>query len=339
MNVPRPDETEKNRPIRQNRTGKGKNTRALMCIIPLLLHFLTPVIFASLLEEANSLYTAGKPAQALGLYKRALTAGENPALCYFNLANAYFQLDSVPQSIVYYQAALEQAPDFFRGYLNLAISYYTLEDMGGSIAAITRALELEPGNVKALLLLAVSYRRAGALPEAVVTFEQLLQIDPRQDDAYIALGEMYRELQDAPTALLWLNRYPDDGKNEPYVYTLMVDMYEQEGQLDKALFYLQKAVQKDPQNRTIRYRLCLMYDKMGNDLVAYEESTAALHQFPDFEDVALFAGNTACKLGNYGEAEHYYTIARKLGSAGAIVGLENIHALLRQQAAEKNTPF
>ena len=70
---------------------------------------------ASLLDEANDLYSKGKISDAAAAYKRAARQGENPTLCYFNLANAYYQLDSIAQSIVYYQASVAGAPGIFQG--------------------------------------------------------------------------------------------------------------------------------------------------------------------------------------------------------------------------------
>jgi tetratricopeptide (TPR) repeat protein len=120
---------------------------------------------SGLVQQANNLYENGKLTEAIGLYKKASLSGENPAICYFNLGNAYFQLDSIPQSIVYYQATVSLAPDFFRGHLNLAISYYNLDDLGRSIASVKRALEIEPENEKALLLLVPAIADSRPIPK------------------------------------------------------------------------------------------------------------------------------------------------------------------------------
>ena len=83
----------------------------------------------------------------------------------------------------------------------------------------------------------------------------------------------------------------------------------------------------------MHYRICLAHEKMGNRRVAYEEAKRSLTQYPDFGDLALFAGNCAFALGITGEAELFYTIAKKQGFPGAVVGLENIRLLREQQAA------
>ena len=285
----------------------------------------------SYLQKANDIYGQGKLQEAITLYKKAIHAGENPTLCYFNLANACFQLDSLPESIVYYRAAVDEAPDFFRGHLNLAIAYYSLEDIGNCIASITRALELEPDNKKALLIRAASYRKVSAWPEAITAFEQLVAIDRSNGDAYIALGEMYRDLGDFVMARKWLGHYPDNGKNLLYVTTMLAEMFEREGNNNKTLYHLQKARELDQDNQWLVYRICQLHEKMGNHLVAYEEAKNGLVQFPNFGDLALFAGNCAFRQELWVEAHRFYSQARENGCPGAIVGLENVRLARERQ--------
>ena len=289
---------------------------------------------ASLLQEANDAYGKGALREAVTLYKQALKAGENPTLGYFNLGNCYFQLDSLPQSIVYYRAAVDGAPDFFRGHLNLSIAYYSLEDYGNCIASVSRALELEGGDRKALLIRAAALRKAGGTAESIVAFEQLYGLDKSSIDACIALGEMYHEIGDDVTAAAWFERYPESGANALYVYTVLAEIHERLGNPEKTLYYLQQAREKDYTNRWIHYRICLTHDKTGNRRVALEEAKRSLGQFPDFGDLALFAGNCAFALGQLDDAGHFYMIAKNQGYPGAVVGLENIRLLRERQAAE-----
>jgi tetratricopeptide (TPR) repeat protein len=286
----------------------------------------------NLLDRANAAYGVGRMREAVGLYKKAAASGGNPTLCYFNLANAYFQLDSLAQAIVYYKASLTDAPDFFRGHLNLAIGYYTLDDAGNCIAEVRRALEIQPQDPKALLILAAAYCKAHAYPQAITAFERLAASNPELEEPCIALGEMYRDLGDLPTAASWLSRYPDSGKNRAYVALLLADLYEQQGELSRSLYCLRNAFALDNKNRWIYYRMVRIMQGMGNDLVALEEAKQGLAIFPNFADLALLAGNIAFANQRYEEAETLYTRARAHGSAGAIVGLENIRAIRNQTA-------
>ncbi|MBD3390512.1 MAG: tetratricopeptide repeat protein [Chitinivibrionales bacterium] len=287
---------------------------------------------ANYMDQANEKYNEGKTIQAIELYKKAALAGENPALCYFNMANAYFQIDSLPHSIVYYKACIGYAPEFFRAHLNLAIAYHSLDDIGACVASARRALDLEPNDEKALLILAASYRRAGAYPEAIATFEQIALLYPANDESYVALAEMNRELGDHEGAVEWLLRYPEGGRNEAYVNILLADIYENKGDLQRAVYHLNLAYEKDDTNKWVLYRKVLLLEKSGNELVALETARRGLENRPSFAELALLAGNISFNLEKHNDAERYYTVARNNGSAGAVIGLENVRVVRLQQA-------
>jgi len=278
----------------------------------------------SFLKRANALYDKGEYRGALDLYRKAIIAGENNTIAYFNIANSYFQLDSIAQSIVYYRAVTDEAPDFLRGHLNLAIAYYSLDDMGNCIAAISRALEIEPENSKGQMIQAAAFRRAGAYPEAITAFEKILARDRSNVDVYIALGEMLRDLGDISGALVYLEQYPENGQNAVYVQSLITDIVETEGTTEKLLYQLERFKEISPDNRWTWYRICTLHEKNGNQLLAFEAAKKALVQFPDFAEVALFAGNCAFSLELLPEAEYFYTMAKKMSCPGAVAGLDNV---------------
>lgn len=286
-----------------------------------------------LLDRANEAYNGGEPHRAIELYRKAALGGENPALCYFNMANAYYQMDSLPQCIVYYRACIGYAPEFFRAYLNLAIAYFSLEELGSTIATARRALSLEPGDEKATMILAAAYRKAGAYPEAIATFEQLAAAYPENEEPPVALAEMFRELGDTPEAITWLQRYPADGKNKGYVNILLADLYESRGEIERALYYLREAWDIDTSNRWVFYRIIELHKKVGNTLIALEQAQRGVETMPSFAELALLGGNLAFELDRLDEAERLYTIARNSGSAGAVVGLENIRIVRMNQLA------
>jgi len=261
------------------------------------------------------------------LYKKAYFSGENPAICYFNLGNAYFQLDSVSKSIVYYQATVSSAPDFFRGHLNLAISYYSLEDLGRCVASVKRALEIEPENEKALLLLGTCYRRLKANSEAIIIFEHLVRLNPQKDEPYIAIAEIYKDLLDNDEALKWLSKCPESGKNENYVNLLKAEIYEESQNMEKALFYLTTAFNKNRNDKWLLYRIVSLHLGMGNDLVALQQAASGLEQFPDFAELAVLAGEICFKKQKYEEAKRFFTIAKLNGSASGERGLQNLREI------------
>jgi protein O-GlcNAc transferase len=288
----------------------------------------------ALLEQANALYGSGKLTDAIHLYKKASLAGENPALCAYNAANAFYQLDSLAHAVAYYRACINAAPGFFKAYLNLAVAYFTLGDMGNCIATVREGLKLEPNHRKAMLLLAAAYRRCGANARSIATFEDIAHAYPDMEEPYIAMGELYRDLDDPAMAIKWFESYPGSGKNGAYVALALADLYESTGNLDRSLYYLDRSFGFDRTKKWTLYRIAVMQQKMGNELVALETARNALELFPDFSQVALLAGTISFSRGFLGEAESYYAKAEKLGSPEAVIGLANVKNKRKAMADE-----
>ena len=290
---------------------------------------------ASLLDEANKLYGAGKLREAVKLYKKASLSGENPALCAYNTANALFQLDSLPGAIVYYRLCIQAAPEFYKAYLNLAVVYFTLNDMGNCIVTMRDGLKIEPLQQKGSLLLAAAYRKDGAIAQSIAAFEDIALAHPEMEEPYIGLGELYRDLGDPDAAIRWLQSYPSGGKNGVYVALALADLFESTGNLDRALFYLDKSFKLDKTKKWTLYRIAVMQQKMGNELVGLETAKNGFEAFPDFYPLADLAATIAFSQGYLAEAEKYYSLAEKLGSPQAIAGLSNVRnqrKVLEQEA-------
>jgi tetratricopeptide (TPR) repeat protein len=284
------------------------------------------------LDSANALYTKGNLGESVTMYKKALSAGENPVLCYFNCANAYFQLDSLSRALTFYRQCINAAPDFVKARLNLAIIYYMLGDLGRCIAASKQTLRLDPENQKMRLVLAAAFEKSGAIPDAAAQYEYIAKKYPEMVETYLALGEIYRNLNDYETAIQWMSEYPHTGQNYPYVLLLIADIYDQAGDLPRTLFYLQKSHDIDKKNKNTFYRIVQTQKRMGNDFVALETALEGMSQYPDFADLALDAGNIAFNRGQLEKAEFCYSKAYALGSPGAVVGLENVKIVRTQKA-------
>lgn len=310
-------------PFLLSEKGGARKIIAMACAF-----VLSTVVTASgsQLDDANKLYSTGKLPEAIRLYKKASLSGENPALCSYNAANAYYQLDSLPRAVVYYTLCINAAPSFYKAYLNLAVVFFTLGDMGNCIATMREGLRIEPLQRKGSLLLAAAYRRCGAIGQSIVVFEDLAHAYPDMDEPYIALGEMYRDLNDPVMAIQWFESYPSSGKNGMSVALALADLYESTGNLERALFYLDRSYAGDKTRKWTLYRIAVVQQIMGDELVALETAASGFETFPDFSPLAVLAGTIAFSHGYFGEAEKQFGAAVKLGSAEAVVGLENVKA-------------
>jgi tetratricopeptide (TPR) repeat protein len=281
-------------------------------------------IAASSINEANKAYNSGNYQAAVKLYRSAANEGESPALCYYNIGNSYFQLDSLPQAIVFYRACVQDAPDFLKGHLNLAVCYYSLDDLGRCLASIKRVLELDPTLQKALMLQAAALRRCGATAKTAVAFENIIRLYPQLEEPYIAMGEIYRDLGDLDVAIRWLEAFPYKGKNSVYVYMILADLFEKKGDISRAIYELNLAFSLDKTKRWTFYRIILLQQQSGNELVALETCREGLKLFPDFGEMAALAGSIAFDRGRIDDAEALFKQGAEHGCPAAVVGLTNV---------------
>jgi tetratricopeptide (TPR) repeat protein len=293
------------------------------------------LVSGTTIEEANKAYNSASYFSAVKLYRAAANEGESPALCYYNIANCYFQLDSLPQAIVYYRACVQDAPDFLKGHLNLAVCYYSLDDLGRCLATIRRVLELDPMLQKALMIQAAALRRCGATAKTAVAFENIIRLYPQIEEPYIALGEIYRDLGDNDVAIRWLESFPSGGKNSTYVYMLLADLYEKAGDANRAIYELYQAFNLDKSRRWTLYRITLLQQQSGNELVALETCREGLKLFPDFGEMAALAGSIAFDHERMDDAEALFNQGAAHGSPSSVVGLTNVRNWRKAHEAEQ----
>jgi tetratricopeptide (TPR) repeat protein len=279
---------------------------------------------ANFMQQGNEAYQAGKFGSAIGFYKKALRSGENPSLAYFNLGNCYYQSDSISQAIVCYRSSLTEAPDFFRAYLNLGILYFGLEEMSATVAVLERARPLEPDNVQLLMVLAAAYRNLHEYSQAIPLLEQVVELDSTMDESYFLLYDMVRGLGDPMEARTWLERYPESGRRVADKYLLLAELEEELSGAQSATYFYTKAVEVAPKRKWGYYHLVNNLHRAGNTLVALRKAEEALEMFPKFRELALLAGNLAFEAKYSRRAEQFYRTAYNLGSAGGLVGLQNL---------------
>ena len=82
----------------------------------------------SIFSEANELYNKGSYIEAINNYKEIIKNDFHSAELYYNLANAYYRLDSIASSVYYYEKALQLNPNDREIIDNLALVNKTLVD-------------------------------------------------------------------------------------------------------------------------------------------------------------------------------------------------------------------
>lgn len=85
--------------------------RRFFYIIVLLISQLAIAQYDTDFNKANSLYNNGQYQEAISVYESILDEGFHSAELYYNIANAYYKLNSIAPSIYYYEKALLLKPN------------------------------------------------------------------------------------------------------------------------------------------------------------------------------------------------------------------------------------
>jgi tetratricopeptide (TPR) repeat protein len=283
----------------------------------------------------RDLYEQGNYREALQRYDKALFEASNPALIWFNMANCWYQLDSLTNAAVCYEMALEEAPGFFRAALNLGILKFTLEDYPGVIALFESARFLEPENTQLLQILASAYLRLEATAKAIPLLEQALSIDAGSERCYFLLYDANHRLGNLYNAARWLSAWPGTGNDHlRRKHTLLAELAQERGMQQEALSHWRRVIETEGADRWAFYRYIALLAQRETALLALEEADGTLIRFPDFGELSLLAGTIATEQGLYDQAARYFMHARDCGLADALVGLENLAVLLEEQGRE-----
>jgi Flp pilus assembly protein TadD len=127
-------------------------------------------------EQAKSLLRAGKPREAVKVFRRAVEADENGKL----VANCY---------------------------LGMGSAFGDLGKHAKAVEAFEKVVELQPSNPEAYRALAIGLEDDGRLPEARRALEQALALDGDQLSAYQDLAALYLKARDMEGAKKTYLRY------------------------------------------------------------------------------------------------------------------------------------
>lgn len=120
---------------------------------------------------------AGKPAEALKLYRAAARADLNFRPAFINLGAFYARRGRPDLSTPFFQRALELGEDD-AVYFNLGAELYKLERLEESAAHLKKCLRLNTRFIKAHILLAYVYSRLKDQARAEIYFQNALKIEP-----------------------------------------------------------------------------------------------------------------------------------------------------------------
>ena len=208
------------------------------------------------LNLGKSLEAAGKLAEAIAAYERALSLNPRMASAHANLVGAFGRIGNAAKAEAHYNAASSIDPNLEELHNNWGVLQATRQDPSAAAEAFRRALEVNPQSAKAHANLGVALIELGNPVDAARHFRDAVSSDPTNRPARMNLGTMALEA-DRPS--------------------------EAAGHLEAALMGAE-----DGSEPFIRYALGHAYIRIGREGEAAESMREALRlaEAHDLEDLA-----------------------------------------------------
>jgi Flp pilus assembly protein TadD len=141
----------------------------------------------------NALVNAGRLAEALPHFEKAITIKPDYADAQYNLGYAALRLGATEAGIRHLRATLQLEPENHMAHNNLGIGYLMQEDYSQAVAHLSEAVRLRPGFEIARNNLGVALRNQGRLEEAVTQLTEAIRINPGYAEAHNNLGVTLKE--------------------------------------------------------------------------------------------------------------------------------------------------
>ena len=198
--------------------------------------------------QATALHRAGRPEQAVPLYRRALerTPGFVGGWC--NLGIALKQAGRMGEALAAYRRAIELDPGSADAQFNLALALNEIGQGAEAETALRRAIADRPEFPQAHALLGDVLRTAGRFAEARAAYESALSLRPDHLGVLIGLAEVQAALEAPQDALATARRAAELRPRDGRVLAKLAEMQGLAGRRDEARDTLQQALQHDPGN-------------------------------------------------------------------------------------------
>ena len=219
-------------------------------------------------HHAKELMAAGRPAEALPIYRELIRALPNNAGLVMNLGLALDMLGDKRAAIRQYQAALKLDPNLFPAWLLLGTAYLDLGQPSLAVAPLEKAVELQPENFDAQATLAEAELALERFGAAASRFQKLSQQDPSSAKVWHGLGACYEGLaqksfdelaEAAPGSAYWLDLVAESRLETKQTYS--------------AFYFYKQALAKMPALGGVHAALAEIYKETGHpDWAATEEA-------------------------------------------------------------------
>ena len=251
-------------------------------------------------RRANELMQAGKPDQAIPLYRELAAAFPRDPSFGVNLAIAQYKAHLYRDAIEECDALLKLQPTLFSAWLFLGASQLELGDATSAAVALKKAADLRPEDRNAHLMLADALLAEDRYAEAAGQFEEVRQMMPDSPRVWYGLDRTYEAL-----AIEVSDRLERAAPGSPELLALTGDFELERQQFARALQRYRQALAARPSLPGVRESVSMIYERTGHPDWALVERQKEPRVAPDCVSQSL-----ECQFA----AGHFREIARAVAS-------------------------
>jgi tetratricopeptide (TPR) repeat protein len=127
---------------------------------------------------------------SMALWKDVIEKNDKVAFAYYNLGNAYKNVQNFQEAIHAYSGAVKVNPQYVMAYFNRAHAYADIQNHTEAIADYGRVIEKKPQSEEAYYNRGISRATIKDYDLAIVDFTESLKINPKRADAFYSRGNM-----------------------------------------------------------------------------------------------------------------------------------------------------
>jgi tetratricopeptide (TPR) repeat protein len=206
---------------------------------------------AIIAELASAYHDLRKYNNALVMYKRLLSMGEETPALYKQVLQLCFQMKQNEEVVVYANKLKKLDPSekvsFYIGKAN-----YEMENYGEAIKTLNEAAKEDPANAEVPYMIARSYADMMNYKLAIPFFKKAIELDPKQNYWIYEMGLICYAMHDDKNALKYILEAAEKGlkRDADYLENLAI-AYLNVGQLDSGVAMLNEILKKRPSDLNI----------------------------------------------------------------------------------------
>jgi tetratricopeptide (TPR) repeat protein len=144
----------------------------------------------TIFEEALRHHLAGRIADAVAGYERAILLNPNHAEAHNNMATALLALGRTQEAVERYCQALALQPDYADALNNLAVALIAQGRVADGVLCYERAIVLNPGRADTHYNLGIALASQGKTDEAATRYRHAILLKPDYAEAHNNLGNL-----------------------------------------------------------------------------------------------------------------------------------------------------